>query len=86
MAYAIRVPRSMTKVSAVRRMKAGRRIRRGKSYVIPHRDGSISVARVGKSLRADRRMRVSGKRIPRTRSGRLKPGYGHRGDYPRRRR
>ncbi len=42
--------------------------------------------RVGRGLAVDRRRRVGHRRIPKTRTGRPKSGYGHIGDYPRRRR
>lgn len=41
---------------------------------------------VGRSIRADRRKKVGHKRIPKTRTKRLRTGYGHKGDYPRKRR
>ncbi len=38
---------------------------------------------VRKGLSVDRRRRVGHGRIPKTRTGGLKRGYGHKGDYPR---
>lgn len=38
---------------------------------------------VGRSLAADRRKRVGRKRIPKTKGGKAKSGYGHQGDYKR---
>jgi len=37
----------------------------------------------GRSLSHDRRKKVSSKRIPKTKKGKLRSGYGHRGDYRR---
>jgi len=41
---------------------------------------------VRRSISVDKRRYVGPGRIPRTRTGGLKRGYGHKGDYPRRRR
>ena len=67
-----------------RRLKAGRRYRTKnyKHYITRHRKGTATVVYVKRSLAADRKKRVGSSRIPRTKTGRLKSGYGHRGDYP----
>lgn len=77
----IRVPSTFVRKSASKRLKVGRRYKYGKSYVIKHRDNGISVTKIGKSLQADRRKKVGSNRIPRTSGGKLKRGYGHKGDY-----
>jgi len=52
-------------------------------YVYRNRKGQFKKwVSVGRSLRGDRRKRVGYGRMPKTRSGRPKSGYGHRGDYP----
>lgn len=82
----VTIPKQFVKQKAAKKLKVGRRYRKGRTYVTRHRTGSLSVVRVGRSLRADRRKKVSSSRIPKTRTGRPKRGYGHRGDYPRKRR
>ena len=53
-------------------------------YVVRGKDGRIKRwAKKGRSLRADRRKKVGDERIPKTKSGKAKSGYGHRGDYKR---
>lgn len=43
-----------------------------------------NVVRKSKSLSADRRKKVGSGSIPKTKGGKLRSGYGHKGDYPRR--
>lgn len=51
-------------------------------YAYRRPDGTFgNWASVGRSLAADRRQQVGSTNIPRDNQGRLKSGYGHRGDY-----
>ena len=61
-------------------------IKRAKScYVIRRRDGTFKKwVNRGKSIRTDSRKKVGSIRIPKTKRGNLKKGYGHQGDYHKR--
>jgi len=58
-------------------------LRRGKGhYVVRDRNGRFkSWHSRGRSGAIDRRLKVGDTRIPRTKFGRRKSGYGHMGDY-----
>jgi len=60
-------------------------IKRKKSYYVKrNKKGEITDwSGKGRSLKADRRKKVGDKRIPKTKSGKAKAGYGHLGDYQR---
>jgi hypothetical protein len=52
-------------------------------YAVRKKDGTISdVVDIGKSIRMDRLTKTDAKRIPKTKGGIPKIGYGHLGDYP----
>lgn len=54
-------------------------------YVVRSKTGQFKKwHRIGKSIKADSRKKVGNKRIPKTKSGRSKVGYGHIGDYKKR--
>lgn len=53
-----------------------------KSYAVRDKKGRIrNVVNKGRSNRADRRKKVGDSRIPKTKGGKAKSGYGHMGDY-----
>lgn len=81
MHHSVRVPSKFVNKRAAMKLKLGRRYRKGRTYVTRHRDNTLTIVRVGRSLAVDRRNRIGSRRIPRTRTGRLKRGYGHKGDY-----
>ena len=81
----MRVPAKFIKKGELKKMQPGRRYKKGKTYVRKE-GGSLHVTPIGRSLKRDRHKKVKAKRIPKTRGGQPKPGYGHRGDYPRKRR
>ena len=57
-----------------------------KSYVLKDKKGKVKkVVSKARSIRADRRKKVSDKNIPKTKSGKAKSGYGHLGDYKKKR-
>lgn len=56
-------------------------------YVVRDRYGRFKRwSGVRRSISVDKRRRVGSRRMPKTRTGRPKRGYGHKGDYRRRRR